>query len=265
MTWDPTQYLKFGSDRLRPALDLLARVGLPAPKVVVDLGCGAGNVTRCLRERWPDAKQTHIIGVDSSPEMLARAAKTEPNAQWVQADIASWQPEAPVDLIFSNAALHWLPDHDKLFPRLMGMLNSGGELAVQMPNQTSAPSHVGIAESIDAAPLRGPVKAELMEKRLAPIASPSEYYDWLSPLAQRIDQWETLYTHVLAGAPPESSAVAEWTQSTALKPIINAMDAASQAWFWADYCRRMNAAYPRRADGTTLFPFRRLFTVALKK
>jgi len=265
MSWDPTQYLKFGSDRLRPALDLLARVELREPRVVVDLGCGAGNVTQALRARWPDAKSTHIIGVDSSPEMLARAAKTGANAQWVQADISAWLPEAPVDLIFSNAALHWLPDHDKLFPRLMEMLRPGGELAIQMPNQTGAPSHLGIAESIDAAPWRGPVKAELMEKRLAPIAAASDYYDWLAPRAQRIDQWETLYTHVLAGVPPGSSAVAEWTQSTALKPIMNAMDPAAQAWFWADYCRRMNAAYPRRADGTTLFPFRRFFTVALKK
>ncbi|MDB5803022.1 MAG: tam [Betaproteobacteria bacterium] len=265
MTWDPTLYLKFGSDRLRPALDLLARVGLQAPKVVVDLGCGAGNVTQALRARWPDARQTHIIGVDSSPEMLARAAKTEPSAEWVQADISTWTPEAPVDLIFSNAALHWLPDHEHLFPRLMGFVKPGGELAVQMPNQTSAPSHAGIAESIDAAPLRGAVKAELMEKRLAPIAAPGTYYDWLSPAAQRVDQWETLYTHVLDGASPGSSAVAEWTQSTALKPILNAMDAPAQAWFWSDYCRRMNAAYPRRADGTTLFPFRRLFMVALKK
>ena len=265
MTWDPTLYLKFGSDRLRPALDLLARVDVREPRVVVDLGCGAGNVTQALRARWPDARATRIIGVDSSPEMLARAAKGEPNAEWVRADITTWQPEAPVDLIFSNAALHWLPGHETLFPRLMGMLRPGGELAVQMPNQTSAASHVGIAESIDAAPLRGPVKAELMEKRLAPIAPASDYYDWLSPHAQRIDQWETLYTHVLAGVPPGSSAVAEWTQSTALKPIMNAMDPAGQAWFWADYCRRMNAAYPRRADGTTLFPFRRFFTVALKK
>jgi len=154
MTWDPTLYLKFGSDRLRPALDLLARVGLQAPKVVVDLGCGAGNVTQALRARWPDARQTHIIGVDSSPEMLARAAKTEPSAEWVQADISTWTPEAPVDLVFSNAALHWLPGHEKLFPRLMNFVKPGGELAVQMPNQTSAPSHTGIAESIDAAPWR---------------------------------------------------------------------------------------------------------------
>lgn len=264
MTWDPTLYLKFGSDRLRPALDLLSRVGLREPRVVVDLGCGAGNVTRYLRERWPDVRHTRIIGVDSSPEMLARAAKAESNAEWVRADVAAWEPAEPVDLIFSNAALHWLPDHERLFPRLMGFLRPGGELAVQMPNQNAAPSHVGIVESIDAAPWRGPVKAELMEKRVVPIASPNDYYDWLSAHAKRIDQWETLYTHVLDGVPPGSSAVAEWTQSTTLKPLLNAMDAPAQAWFWADYCRRMNAAYPRRADGTTLFPFRRFFMVALK-
>ena len=174
MTWDPTQYLKFGSDRLRPALDLLARVGLEAPRVVIDLGCGAGNVTQCLRARWPDAKSTHIIGVDASPEMLARAHKTEPSAEWVLADIGTWQPEAPVDLIFSNAALHWLPDHATLFPRLMEFIKPGGELAVQMPNQTSAPSHAGIAECIEASHWRSETKVELLAKRLAPIAGQTE-------------------------------------------------------------------------------------------
>lgn len=264
MSWDPSQYLKFGSERLRPALDLLARVPLDAPEAIVDLGCGAGNVTQWLRRRWSNAA-TRIVGVDGSPEMLARARKTEPSARWVEADIAAWRPEEPVDLIFSNAALHWLPDHKILFPRLMGFLKPGGVLAVQMPNQTGAPSHQGIGESIDAAPWTAEKKRALHGKRLAPIAANAEYYDWLSPNAQRIDQWETLYTHVLAGVSAGSNAVAEWTQSTSLMPVMNGLDAGGQAWFWADYCRRMDAAYPRRADGTTLLPFRRLFLVALNK
>ena len=265
MTWDPTLYLKFDSERLRPALDLLTRVPLAAPRLVVDLGCGAGNVTKCLRARWPDAKHTHVIGVDSSPEMLARAKTNEPSAQWVQADIADWRPEAPVDLIFSNAALHWVPGHATLFPRLMSFVKSGGVLAVQMPNQNAAPSHTAISETIIDAPWRAETKAELLAKRVAPIEAQQDYYDWLVPHAHRIDQWETLYTHVLQGAPAGSSAVAEWTQSTALKPIMGSLDAAAQAWFWAEYCRRTNAAYPRRADGTTLLPFRRFFTVAIKE
>jgi trans-aconitate 2-methyltransferase len=265
MTWDPQQYLKFSSDRLRPALDLLTRVPLAAPRLVIDLGCGAGNVTKCLRARWPDPKATHIIGVDSSPEMLARAKTAEPAAEWVQADIATWQPEAPADLIFSNAALQWLPDHATLLPRLMSQVKSGGVLAVQMPNQNAAPSHTAIAETINAAPWRAETKAALLKERHHGIAAQQDYYDWLAPMAHRIDQWETLYTHVLSGAPPGSSAVAEWTQSTALKPVLNALDAAARAWFWAEYCRRVNQAYPLRADGTTLFPFRRFFTVAVRE
>lgn len=263
VAWDPTQYLKFGSERLRPALDLLARVPLDAPASVVDLGCGAGNVTQWLRRRWPDVA-TRITGVDASPEMLERARKAEASAQWVQADIAGWQPDGLVDLIFSNAALHWLPGHAGLFARLFGFLRPGGVLAVQMPNQTHAPSHQAIGEVIDAGPWRADLKQDLHARRLKPIAAHADYYDWLIPHAQRIDQWETLYTHVLQGAPSGSNAVAEWTQSTSLLPVMSAFDAAGQAWFWADYCRRMHEAYPRRADGTTLFPFRRFFLVAVR-
>ncbi len=176
--------------------------------------------------------------------MLARAKKAEPAAEWMEADIAAWQPEAPVDLIFSNAALQWLPGHATLFPRLMAHVKPGGVLAVQMPNQMAAPSHMAIAETVNAAPLRAETKAALLAQRHGGICAQQDYYDWLSPLAHRIDQWETLYTHVLGGAPPGSSAVAEWTQSTALKPVLDALDPATRAWFWAEYCRRVNEAYP---------------------
>ncbi len=263
MVWDPVQYLKYGGERLRPALDLLARVPLSAPAQVVDLGCGAGNVTQALRRRWPEAA-TAILGVDSSPEMLARARAAEAAATWVQADIARWQPEAPVDLIFSNAALHWLPGHAQLFSRLMGFLKPGGVLAVQMPNQTGAASHLGIGESIAAAALPAQTKAALHASRVVPLASPQEYYDWTIGLAQSVDQWETLYTHVLPPAPADSNAVAEWTRSTSLQPVIGALQGAEQEAFWRDYCARMDRAYPRRADGSTLFPFRRFFIVAVR-
>ena len=264
MAWDPVQYLKYGGERLRPALDLLARVPLAAPKTVIDLGCGAGNVTQALRRRWPDSS-THITGVDSSPEMLARARAVEPEAQWLEADISTWQPPEPVDLIFSNATLHWLPDHAGLFRRLMDYLAPGGVLAVQMPNQTGAPSHMGIGESIDAAALAPAEKAALHALRVAPLAPLTDYHAHVGAAAAAVDQWETVYTHVLAKAPPGANAVVEWTRSTSLNPVLAALKPAQRESFLADYCARMDRAYPPRADGTTLFPFRRFFLVATRK
>lgn len=264
MAWDPTQYLKFGNQRLRPALDLLARVSLTQALEVVDLGCGAGNVTQALRARWPGAA-THITGVDSSPEMLAQARIAEPSADWVEADIAGWRPPQPVDLIFSNAALHWLPDHATLIPHLMSCLKPGGVLALQMPNQTGAASHRAIGESIDAAPIDPAQKDALNARRVAPLARAQDYYDWVAAAASVVDQWETVYTHVLAPVSRETNAVAEWTRSTSLNPVLAALGAESRAAFWMDYCERMSLAYPQRGDGTTLFPFRRFFMVAERR
>jgi trans-aconitate 2-methyltransferase len=140
MAWNPAQYLQFAGERLRPALDLLARVPLDRPRTIVDLGCGAGNVTKLLGERWPDA---HIIGVDNSSEMLEQAGIAtdhDSRYQFITADLATWQPEVPVDLVYSNAALQWLPDHAALFPRVVSMVSPGGMAAVQMPDNFHAPS-----------------------------------------------------------------------------------------------------------------------------
>src|SRR5256885_10184756 len=138
MSWDPARYLSFAGHRLRPALDLMQRIALATPKSVVDLGCGPGNVTAMLRERWPEAA---LVGVDNSPEMLRKARHDFPAIAWTEADIAGWQAARPVDVIFSNAALHWVPDHAQLLPRLVSQLASHGVLAVQMPHNHRAPSH----------------------------------------------------------------------------------------------------------------------------
>lgn len=268
MSWDPAQYLKFGNQRLRPALDLLAQIPLETPATVVDLGCGAGNVTRFIAERWP---QAHVIGVDNSAAMLAKARDTLPQVEWVESGIADWQPAQPVDLIYSNAALHWLPEHPALFARLMGFLKPGGVLAVQMPRNFAAPSHTSIDAVLDALGLPAAVRAGIDTNKLnSPVAEPAQYYDWIKPLAVNVDMWETLYSHVLNG----ENAVAEWVKGTALIPVLNGLQAAEEAGqvapgqrerFWVDYCARTNAAYPRRADGTTLFPFRRLFLIATRQ
>ena len=250
--WDPAQYLKFAAPRFRPARDLLARVAIEAPKTVYDLGCGAGNVTRLLAQRWPDAR---VVGVDDSAEMLAQAAKEAPGIVWQCQSVASWTPEQAADLIYSNAALHWLPDHQALFRRLMGCLTPGGVLAVQMPRNFSEPSHALIRETVAGGPWRDRL-APLVQP--SPVAAPEYYYDLLAPLAAELDMWETQYQHVLEGEDP----VKEWTKGTWLKQFLDALDEGDRPAFEADYAVRLRKAYPRRADGKTVFPFRRLFIVA---
>lgn len=252
MAWNPDQYLKFSEPRLRPAVDLLARVDLTAPKRVYDLGCGAGNVTRLLAGRWPAAS---ITGIDDSAEMLAQAARAFREATWLRQSVADWAPAQPADLIFSNAALHWLPQHEQLFPRLQGQLAPGGVLAVQMPRNFAAPSHALIADTVRHGAWRGRLEHLL---RPEPVAGPDDYYAMLEPLAASIDIWETEYLQVLQGTDP----VKEWTKGTWLKQFLDELAEPERAEFEADYARRLRSAYPPLADGTTLFPFRRLFIVA---
>ncbi len=252
MAWDPSQYLKFAGQRLRPALDLLARIPLESPAAVVDLGCGPGNVARYLAERWPGA---HITGVDASPEMLAEARKALPQAEWIEANLAAWRPDARVDLIYSNAALHWLPDHAALFPRLLNELAPGGVLAVQMPRNFGSPSHTSVAEAAHAGPWRATL-APLLKP--PPVHEPGFYYDLLVAGCSALDIWETEYLQVLEG----EHAVAEWNRGTWLKQFLDALDGEMRAGFEREYVRLMDAHYPRRADGKTLLPFRRVFLVA---
>jgi trans-aconitate 2-methyltransferase len=250
--WDPAQYLKFADHRLRPAVELLARIDLDHPSAIYDLGAGAGNVTRLLRGRWPAAR---ITGVDDSQAMLDRAAATAPDIVWLRADLATWSPPERADLIFSNAALHWLDDHARIFPALLARVAPGGVLAVQMPRNFAAASHAAIAEAARAGPWRARLAPLL---RPPPVAEPARYFDWLAPSAGSVDVWETEYLQVLDG----EHAVAEWTQGTALRPLLAALDEPERGAFVACYTDLVDRAYPRRADGRTLFPFRRVFIVA---
>jgi trans-aconitate 2-methyltransferase len=254
MSWSPDQYLKFSQPRLRPAMDLLARVPSTAPGAVFDLGCGAGNVTAALVARWPGAR---ITGVDSSAAMLAQAARALPQVRWVQHGLADWQPDAPADVIYSNAALQWLPDHHELFPALVRALVPGGVLAIQMPRNFSAPSHTLIDATARAGPWRASLEALL---GASPVSEPQYYYGLLAPLASSLDIWESEYLQVLSGEDP----IKEWTKGTWLMQFLDPLEPAERAAFEADYARRLRVAYPRRADGSTLFLFRRLFIV-LKK
>ena len=252
--WDPAQYGKFGGERERPVHDLLARVPLDAAGRIYDLGCGDGRVTGLLRARWPAAT---ITGVDSSAAMLAKAREVDPEIEWIEADAAVWQAPEAADLVFANASLQWVGDHAVLFPRLAGMVASGGTLAVQMPRNHDAPSHQCMREAAVA----GPWRTKLGDMRpCKPVAEPDAYYDIVAPHVTRLDIWETEYVHVLEGADP----VVEWTKGTGLRPYLTPLDEAERAGFLADYTARIARAYPRRADGRTLLPFRRLFIVALR-
>jgi trans-aconitate 2-methyltransferase len=255
VSWNPDQYLMFAAPRLRPAVDLLAAVPSAAPHVVYDLGCGAGNVTRLLAQRWPHAA---ITGVDDSAAMLAKAAADVQGVSWVQRSLAQWRAPSPADLIYSNAALHWLPDHAALFPALVAQLAGAGILAIQMPRNFDAPSHTLIADTVRSGPW-----CTRLEPLLAPspVAEPAYYYDLLSPLVDRLDIWETEYLQVLEGLDP----VKEWTKGTWLKQFLDALPEPDRNAFESDYAARLRAAYAMRADGKTLFPFRRLFMVAVAR
>lgn len=252
MAWNPVQYLKFADHRVRPAIDLLNRIDVASPADVCDLGAGVGNVTRLLKKRWPKAR---ITGVDASHEMLARAAAGAPEIVWQRADLATWRPSRPAHVIYSNAALHWLGDHDRLFPALFSLLAPGGVLAVQMPRNFSAPSHTAITEAVRSGPWRLKLEPLLGP---APVGEPAFYFDLLAPRAAALDIWETEYLHALEGDHP----VKEWTKGTWLRPVLDALDEPERSRFETCYAELVALAYPRRSDGFTLFPFRRLFIVA---
>jgi trans-aconitate 2-methyltransferase len=256
--WEPAQYLKFADHRLRPALELLARVDLAEPRVIYDLGCGTGQVTRLLAARWPAAA---VYGLDNSAEMLAQAATEPSRVRWIEADLREWHPEAAPDLIYANATLHWVDGHDELFPRLVGLLRPGGCLAVQMPQSWPAPSHRLMRDTLaNGGPHGEPLGPESLRQAVARnwVADAATYYDLLAGRARDLDIWETEYLQVLAGDDP----VLEWVKGTGLRPILHGLDDDTRAFFLAEYARRLRAAYPARADGRTLYPFRRLFVVA---
>lgn len=252
MRWSPSQYQRFAGPRLQPGLDLLARMpALDEARFVVDLGCGTGELTRLLAEKYPDAE---VVGFDSSEEMVAKARLTaRDRVRFEIGDIAEWNPNAPVDVLFSNAAYHWVNAHAALFPRLVRGVRVGGVFAAQMPANFAAPSHTLLREVA-----RLPAFRDRVRLREEPVLAPSQYFDLLAPIASAVELWETEYLHVLDG----EDAVLEWVRGTALLPVAAALDEAAFRAFEALYRERLATAYPRRADGRTLFPFRRLFLLA---
>lgn len=248
--WDPDHYGRFANVRLRPALDLLARVGGTLPEGdIVDLGCGSGPVGPALARRFPDRRR---VGVDSSRAMLAQAEATGAYDVLTAADIAAWTPDRPVALIYSNAALQWLGDHDTLIPALAEKLAPGGTLAVQMPRQNRAPSHRIWTDLVQEHFPGRAARAPRPET-----ADPVEYHRRLAPLG-RFDLWETEYFQTLPAA-PEGHPVRHFTSATFARPILDTLDDGERVMIEKLYDEAMRAAYPPASDGSVLFPFRRLF------
>ena len=256
--WDANLYLKFADARTRPALDLMGRLdaasGARAGHAIYDLGCGAGNISRILAERFP---QSQVIGIDSSEEMLAKARSQTSTSRvtFAKGDLTKFEPGTPPSILYSNAAYQWVDGHIDLFPGLLKLLPSGGQLAIQMPRNHEAPSHALMHQAAEA----GPWKAKLAQVRtIRRVHEPERYYDVLKPLASDLEVWETIYQQVLTGKDP----VAQYTASTGLRPYMQLLDKAEGQAFYDTYARLLAEAYPTRPDGITLFPFRRLFIVA---
>ncbi|MCL1693443.1 MAG: methyltransferase domain-containing protein [Actinomycetia bacterium] len=250
MTWDPNQYLRFADHRSRPGIELLARVPDIDPRTIVDLGCGMGNLTSLLAARWPNAR---VIGLDSSAEMIDRARSDHPELEWAVASVDDWEPVGSVGLIYSNATLHWLDDHDRLFSRLRSHLSPGGVLAVQMPDNWTASTHRIPGEVLDSGDWPQAARAALIRDRLS---RPANYARWLQPAD--VDLWRTTYFQQLTGDDP----VWNWVTGSVLRPVLAALNGDDSGRFAAMCKERYREAYPTNANGTTTLPFSRLFVVA---
>ena len=254
MTWDPESYLRFSDERLRPGLDLLSRVPATEPGAVIDLGCGTGNLTRLIAARWP---QSAVVGLDSSRPMLEEARRIGTDIEWVLGDIADWNPPVEYGLVFSNAALHWVDDHESLLRRLTLAVRSGGTLAIQMPDNWAEPTHSIPARVLDSPRFGDDHRRLLLRDR---VATPTAYRTWIGPDFD-VDIWQTTYQHVLEGVDP----VLNWVTGSILAPVLDGLDPERRLLF-LETCRSEYArAYPTQPDATTLLAFRRLFIVAHRR
>ncbi|WP_457962345.1 trans-aconitate 2-methyltransferase [Arthrobacter sp. D1-29] len=258
MKWDPSRYVQFGDYRDRPFFDLTGRIHTQNPHEVVDLGCGPGNLTATLARRWPHAK---VLGLDSSAEMLARAAaeaREEPRLRFEFEDIAEWMPSPTTDVVVSNAALQWVPGHQDLLARWLDRLKPGAWFAMQVPGNFNAPSHVLMREL--ASTPRWKPKLEGVLRGGESVGEPADYLEIMLDANCRADSWETSYLQLLTGTDP----VLAWVRGTALRPVLAALPAEEALAFEAEYAAALSTAYPGTKHGT-VFPFRRIFAVARKK
>jgi len=270
--WDAALYQRFGGERARPFFDLLARVGAELPGYVVDMGCGPGNLTALLAERWPSAT---VCGVDSSPQMIEAARRLVPAAaprsagpsgtgpvatshapglSFMLDDIRHWKPQHLPDVIISNAVLQWVPGHRELLVRWADQLAHNGWLAFQVPGNFDQPSHAILREMAASARWHPLLRDVELNRQTA---DPADYAELLARAGCEVDAWETTYVHILRGDDP----VLEWYKGTGLRPVLAVLGADQAADFLAEYGEKVRAAYPPASFGT-VFPFRRVFAVA---
>ena len=251
--WLPDAYLRFSDERNRPALDLLARIPLKAPEIVYDLGCGPGNSTALLREAYPQAR---LVGLDNSKTMLEKARGDLPQVQFVEGDIAAWEGNPNVDLLFANASFQWVPHHASVLLRLLKGLKAGGVLALQMPDNLDEPSHRVMRETASTGPWSLALQnaAGFREK----IRTPSDYYELLKPHCRSLDIWHSVYNHTLDGV----QGIVDFVRTTGLRPYLDPLDETLRAKFINSYRASLTQTYPEMFDGKVLMRFPRLFVVA---
>ncbi|MFP3497181.1 trans-aconitate 2-methyltransferase [Pseudomonas sp. SIMBA_059] len=253
MTWSAKQYTMFEQQRTRPVRDLVAAIPNTQVHNAVDLGCGPGNSTEVLAERYPQAR---ITGMDNSDDMLADARQRLPALNFERVDIGDWKPAQTFDVILANASLQWLPDHATLYPHLVRQLTPGGTLAVQTPDNLDEPAH-RLAREVAAA---GPWSAKIGAVKHNERHTASYYYELLSKHCSTVDVWRTTYQHPLA----DHAAVVEWFKGSALRPFLAPLSEDERADFLQQYTARITQAYPALDDGTVLLPFPRLFIIATR-
>jgi trans-aconitate 2-methyltransferase len=254
--WNPDLYLKFEDERTQPSYDLTARINIPNPASIIDMGCGPGNSTRVLRECWPHAQ---IVGLDSSPEMIEKARNAYPQGNWILADAATWKADSQYSIIFSNAMLHWLPDQESVIKRLFAGVQSQGALAVQVPANNDSPLHKAVLSVSKREAWKDMMTGS---DKVITYHDASFYYDRLAALSGRIFIWHTTYYHVLG----DHQGLIDWYASTGMKPYLERLGSVElRQLFQSQVLEECRSAYPEQQNGRILFPFRRLFFIAYKE
>ena len=252
LDWNPEQYEKFIKDRTQPAIDLANRLEVKEAKRILDLGCGTGNSTKILKDRYPNAR---VIGADNSDEMLAKAKKTHPDIEFIHLDVGGDLSEVKekFDIVFSNACIQWIPNHEILLPKLMSLLKHGGVLAVQIPIQNEHPVHIIINELVTTAKWK-----DKLSQRNYNNLSTSEYYDVLSGISDDFEVWETIYCHRM----PSYESIIEWYRGTGLRTYLEQLSATDAEDFVSNVYRELKNRYKIQSNGEIMFRFPRLFFIA---